>query len=372
DLRQGLRAVRLVGAAFGAVDPEEFRALGDVRRGPRGTGPGGRALTAMTALAVALTCGPATEASALAREAFSGGLDAFDITAPVALASAVLALGEPAEGVEAIAHYAEHARRQGEILAAIGADLWGGIAHIWAGDLPAAMDLLERAHEGERLWGTKLDAVMAYSAAFTALAALERGDELTEVAETLHRIRAEDPRPDGARFWLASAAELALAEDRAQDAVHITERLEPTRPDETHPVWAPWRSLRARALVMLGDTEEARRLAFKDLDLARRIGAGWVIGRALRILAETGGQDRLSNAREAVALLTPTSARLELAKAHAALADAHDAAGSAEEARREWARAAQMAEACGAAGLAGRAARAARRGPPAASPHARR
>jgi DNA-binding SARP family transcriptional activator len=95
DFRDGLRAVRLVGAAFGAVDPAEFRALDDVRIGPRGSGPGARALTAMTALAVALTCGPAEEASALAREAFSAGLEAFEITAPVALASAVLALGEP-------------------------------------------------------------------------------------------------------------------------------------------------------------------------------------------------------------------------------------------------------------------------------------
>ena len=40
DFRDGLRAVRLVGAAFGAVDPTEFRALDDVRAGPRGTGPG--------------------------------------------------------------------------------------------------------------------------------------------------------------------------------------------------------------------------------------------------------------------------------------------------------------------------------------------
>ena len=68
DFRDGLRAVRLLGAAFGAVDPTEFRALDDVRQGPRGTGPGGRALTAMTALAVALTCEPAAEASALARD----------------------------------------------------------------------------------------------------------------------------------------------------------------------------------------------------------------------------------------------------------------------------------------------------------------
>jgi DNA-binding SARP family transcriptional activator/tetratricopeptide (TPR) repeat protein len=320
DFRDGLRTVRLIGAAFGAVDPAEFRELDDVRRGPRGTGPGARALTAMTSLAVALTCGPAEEASALAREALSAGLEVFEITAPVALASATLALGEPAEGLEAIARYADHARRQGEILQTIGADLWGGIAQIWGGDLPAAMNLLERAYEGERLWGTKLDAVMAYSAAFTALAQLERGDPTDSVAETLHRVHATDPRPDGARFWLASLAELALAEGRAEDAIEITRRLEPTRPPDTHPVWAPWRSLRARALVQLGEMAPARELAQQDLELARRVGAPWVVGRSLRILAEVQqGDAAVRAAREAVELLEGTSARLELAKARAVL-----------------------------------------------------
>ncbi len=352
DLRDGLRAVRLVGAAFGAVDPAEFRALEDVRRGPRGTGPGARALTAMAALAVALTCGPAAEATVLAREAFSSGLQVFEITAPVALGSAALALGDPAEGLQAIARYSEHARRQGEILGSIGADLWGGIAEIWAGDLRAAMRLLERAHEGERLWGTKLDAVMAYSAAFTARVQLERGDPTSEVGATLHRVSAEDPRPDGARFWLASLAELAIAEGRPREAVTITERLESARPADTHPVWAPWRSLRARALAALGDRTEAERLAREDLALAERIGAGWVIGRGLRILAGLGGPDQVDLAREAIARLEPGSARLELAKAEAFLAEGLARAGAGEEARAEWARTAQLAHGCGATGLA--------------------
>jgi DNA-binding SARP family transcriptional activator/tetratricopeptide (TPR) repeat protein len=371
DFRDGLRTVRLVGAAFGAVDPAEFRALDDVRRGPRGTGPGARALTAMSALAVALTCGPAAEASALAREAFSAGLEAFEITAPIALGSTALALGEPTEGLEAIRAYAEHARRQGEILASIGAELWGGITHIWAGDLRAAMQALERAHEGERLWGTKLDAVMAYSAAFTALAQLERFDPTGEVAETLARVHAEDPRPDGARFWLASHAELALAEGRAADAVAISERLEPTRPAHTHPMWAPWRSLRARALATLGDVTEARRLALEDLELCRRVGSEWVIGRGLRILAEIDGPDREELAREAVRRLTGTSARLELAKAQMALGVALAARGSLDDARSHWAAAAELAQICGAAGLARVAAEAASSSGVAATPRTR-
>ncbi len=322
DFRSSVRAVRLVGAAFGAIDPTEFGTVEDVRRGPRGTGPGGRALTAMTALAVALTCGPASEASALAHEAFSDGLDRFEMSAPIALGIAALILGEPSEGLEAIGEYSAYARRHGEVLSSIGSDLWGGFAHLWAGDLDAAMESLDRAREGERLWGTKLDAVMAYSAAWSALVSLERGDPLEAVFETLHRVAPADPRPDGARFWLASAAELALAEERPADALEITRRLEPTRPARTHPVWAPWRTLRARALAQLGELEQARRLAHEDLALAREVGAPWVIGRGLRILSELGGPERLDVAREAVSQLTGTSARLELARAERALAAA--------------------------------------------------
>src|SRR5581483_5291016 len=125
------------------------------------------------------------------------------------------------------------------------------------------------------------------------------------------RVHAEDPRPDGARFWLASLAELALADGRAEDAVAITERLEPARPPDTHPVWAPWRSLRARAFVALGEIEAAHRLALDDLQLCRRVGAAWVLGRGLRILAELPGPDRVDIAREAVTALSETSARLE-------------------------------------------------------------
>jgi tetratricopeptide (TPR) repeat protein len=221
------------------------------------------------------------------------------------------------------------------------------------------MAALERAHEGERLWGTKLDAVMAYSAAFTALVRLERGDPTDAVSASLHTVQADDPRPDGARFWLASLAELALAEGRPLDAVAITKRLEPTRPPDTHPVWAPWRGLRARALAELGEYAEARRLLSEELDLARRVGTPWVIGREQRMLSELGGPDQLENARQAVTQLAGSSARLELAKARFALAQALLAADQITGAREELTQAAALAEDCGAVILAERAAKAA-------------
>jgi len=38
-----------------------------------------------------------------------------------------------------------YARRNGEVLSSIGSDLWGGFAQLWAGDLAAAMESLDRA-----------------------------------------------------------------------------------------------------------------------------------------------------------------------------------------------------------------------------------
>ncbi len=351
DLRAGLQAVRLIGAAFGALDAAEFDRLDDVRRGPRGNGPGARALTAMTAFGVALTCAPADEASALAHEALDdGGLRSFEITAPVALGTAALTLGEPADGLAAAGRYGDHAGRQGEILGSIGADLWGGYARLLAGDLPGSIASLERAQERERLWGTKLDAVMAYSAAFLALAWLEAGDA-ARAREVLHRVDAADGASDGARFWQATWTELLLHDGVPEAALRVTDRLAGMRPPTTHPVWAPWRGLRARALLALGDRDGALALAREELGLARRVRAPWVIGRGLRLVGELGGPDAATHLEEAVRHLDGSSARLERAKAYAALVAVTPDPDAAARAR---ATAETLAEACGALGLLAR------------------
>ena len=175
--------------------------------GRAATGPGARALTAMTALAVALTGGPAAEASALAHEAFAGdGLEVFEITAPVAL-------GQRGAGAGRARRRPGGDRALRRARPPPGRDPRRdrrrpvGRHHPHLGRRPAARRWisLERAHEGERLWGTKLDAVMAYSAAFTALAQLERGDPTTVAPR---RCTACTPRTRGrtgrASGWPAS------------------------------------------------------------------------------------------------------------------------------------------------------------------------
>ena len=93
-------------------------------------------------------------------------------------------------------------------------------------------------------------------------------------------------------------------------------------------------------------------MAEVDLELARQVGAPWVMGRAIRILAELDGPDRIDMAREAVGQLEQASARLELAKAHMTLAAALAEAGLRAEAEPELAAGMELARKCGAAGLA--------------------
>ncbi len=149
---------------------------------------------------------------------------------------------------------------------------------------------------------------------------------------------------------------LRLAQDRAQDAVE--ELRESGRRalalDHVGPTVSAWRSELARALVRLGQTAEARRLAAEELELARACGSRRAIGIALRALAEVeGGDTRLL--REAVATLEASGAALERARAHADLGAALRAAGAGEPAREQLRLAVDLAHRCGAQALEDRA-----------------
>ncbi len=352
DLHDGLEAIQVLGVFFGVLGPEHLDRLDRVRGGTHGDGPGALALVALAALAVAVGAGPAAEASQLARESLAGGTLLRDDPGVFCASSGqALALGEPGDGLAAWETIGDWARRHEAGLNIVGAYLWGGLTLIWAGDLRAAEASVERAIEGEILWGTTMAAVMGYSAAFLALARLERGD-LAGAWTALERTDASTGTSDGARFWGISRTELLLADGRAEDALDCTRKIELISPRITHPAWAPWRTQRARALAALGAREEALALAGEELDLARGTGAPWIIGRGLRIRGELAGADGVDGLREAVALLGGSTARLEHAKALAALARVLTAAGHGDEAAPLRAQARELAERCGAGGLA--------------------
>ena len=112
-----------------------------------------------------------------------------------------------------------------------------------------------------------------------------------------------------------------------------------------HPDWKPWQSLKARALARLGRHDEALAAIEAELELARETGVPATIGRCLRERAELA-QD-IEGLREAASMLATTPARLEHARALAALGAALRRDRQATEAREPLREALELAEACG-------------------------
>jgi tetratricopeptide (TPR) repeat protein len=347
DLRDGLTAVRLVCGNFGApeVDPSELSVLEQVVRGPRGAGPGSRELTAMAALITAVITGPSEVAAQLGREVLAddvmlrGEPGLFTPCGAIAIS-----MVDPAEAALTWERVAAFSARRGSLLDALANLLWGGLNLMWLGDLAAAAESQERSHEGEKLFGSAVSGDMGYTPGIMAMVAVARG-RLDEAERGLWLTGEHTGQSDGTRFWLIGKAELALARGRYEEAIGIADVLAPSLPPTTNPIWAPWRSVRARGLAGIGRLDEARALATQELEIARSYGAAWGIGRALRGLGELSeGAEAVAHLREATALLDGTSAKLERARAWAALART-----TGEEPAR--ARALELAREIGAEGL---------------------
>ena len=120
-----------------------------------------------------------------------------------------------------------------------------------------------------------------------------------------------------------------------------------------NPAIAGWRSQAALALLGLGRSDEARRYAAEGVALARQWGAPRTLGRSLVAagLAESG-EDGLAFLREAVAVLEPREARLELARALVELGAALRRANQRSESREPLRRGLELATVCGAVPLA--------------------
>jgi len=83
-----------------------------------------------------------------------------------------------------------------------------------------------------------------------------------------------------------------------------------------NPASFPWRSVAALGCVKLGRSDEALALAVENLELARRWGAAYGVGDALRTLAVVrGGAESEVLLRESVDILGGAGSSLEHAKA---------------------------------------------------------
>jgi class 3 adenylate cyclase/DNA-binding CsgD family transcriptional regulator len=205
----------------------------------------------------------------------------------------------------------------------------------------------------------RLEIIRPAAAGILAIALLEQG-RLQAARDVLSAasVRGSDIESYPHAWFFEARARLHLAEadaNRALDGfVSLGQYLDGI--GVRNPALIAWRSPAALALLALGRSDEARRYAAEELALARQWGAPRALGRSLVAagLAE-GGEDGIALLCEAVAVLEPSPARLQHAKALVELGSALRRANRRSEAREPLRHGLDLATTCGAAPLAERA-----------------
>jgi DNA-binding CsgD family transcriptional regulator len=350
DLRHALMAIEAMAIFFGAAGAAAGERLAAFAGEARGPGPGGRMLAAVLAYDDMRHGRAAGRAIAMAQEALADGilLDAENGFVSVAAILTLIA-ADREEAVDALEAGTADAHRRGSPFAALAAHIWGGYLQLQRGDLPGARALCSQSAQEALTYGI-VEPGKSYSNVWLARIAQEAGD-LDAARELL--TGDEPPRvvAEIRHLWLRVWIDQLLLDGRAEEALAACDEYEAQVRELDNPVWAPWRSARGRALHGLGRTQEAIGLLEEELSRARAWGAPTGIGRALRILGALRGAAGIAELREAVAVLEPSPARLELARALAALGAALRRGREPTEAREPLRRALELAAACGAEGL---------------------
>jgi DNA-binding CsgD family transcriptional regulator len=355
DLGRQLEAGELISLFFGARDDggERLDRLRGHRTIDTERGPGARMLAAVAAWEWAESAGPADQVVALAHAALRDGTlvtaDAGYLVVGAILPLALADLDEAAELWDAVR---AEAHRSGFVFTLMAAQLWGGYTQYLRGELAEAESELKAALVSVADWGVPTQ--QPWATAVLAELLVDRGAVL-EARALLDG--APDPLPGSDPAILLHRAQIRvlLAERRAEEALAHADVLQSHAGWRRHPRYVPWRSLKAQALDRLGRQEEAVALAAEELEIARAWGSSGTVGRSLRVLGAIEREDGLEHLGEACALLEHAPARLERAKALAALGEVLRRARRPTEAREPLRKALELAAICGATALVERA-----------------
>jgi DNA-binding CsgD family transcriptional regulator len=349
DLRKALEAFEFMTVFFGARGPERLSDLRKYRRPPVG-GPGSRMLAAMAAWEAVCTDGTAAECAELALAALEGGelREADPALIPFAAIVTLVVTDRP-EVVEIFRQALDDAHRRGSLLSASSIHLWHGFGHLRRGDLLAGEESLRAADDQFVMWGHDAYA-SSNSRSFMGEVLRERGD-LDEASRWLERAGTVRPRTHARGIWLGARVAFLTTAGRADEAAAVADELTTHCAAIPDPARLWWRSLKAEALDRLCRREEAIELAREELEVTRAFGAPWSLGRTLRVLGTLEREGGLDTLREAVNVLEGSTARLEHAKALAALGSGLRRARTPTEAREPLRRALELADVCGAQGL---------------------
>jgi DNA-binding CsgD family transcriptional regulator len=200
------------------------------------------------------------------------------------------------------------------------------------------------ALDTQELWGSDPTA-NSWARGLAGLGAFLSGDNVA-ARTALGPLPPPDEGSDGANLCRRTMAEILLDEARPEQALELAEQMGATARHVRHPDWKPWQSLKARALAQLGRDAEALEAMTAELELARAVGGDRVIGRCLRQLGELGDEAGEPHLVQAIEHLSRTPARLELARALAALGALLRRTRRPTEAREPLRQALDLAEKC--------------------------
>jgi ATP/maltotriose-dependent transcriptional regulator MalT len=346
DLARRLEAVELFTLVFGAEPQgDQYERVAAAREIDVSGGVGARSLAAVAAWDWAQRSGPAERVCALARAALEDGqLLAADGLMPMA-AAVSLALADLDEALDAWSAQRAEAHRKGSLMRIGGVHLWSGYTHYLRGDLIEAESELRASLETVTDWGMPAEAQWTGTALAEVL--LERG-AIDEARALLEAAGDAPSRSDYTILRDRARMRLLLAEGRPTEALDHGEAFRLHAAWKRHPRFAPWRSLMAQALDRLGRHDEAVALAEVEVEIARSWGTPGTVGRSLRVLGTILRAEGLAHLEEACDLLERAPARLEQAKALAALGGALRHARKPTKAREPLRRALELADICGA------------------------
>ena len=348
DLGREIEAGELISVFFGSRgdDPDRLHRLRGHRTIDTTLGPGAKLLAGIAAWEWAESAGPGEAVVRLARAALEDrtivSAEAGELVVGAILPLALADLDEaPAhwDAVRAEAH------RSGFLFTMLAVQLWGGYTQALRGELVDAEAELRAASATAVRWGVPTQ--QAWANAFLAEVLVERG-ALGEARGLLDAAVRPLPASDPAMLLHRARMRLLLAEGRPEEALAQTGPFEEQAAWRRHPRYAPWRSLKAQALDRLGRRDEAVRLAAEELEIARGWGSPGTVGRALRVLGTIERDDGLDHLEEACAVLEDAPARVEAAKALAALGETLRRVRRPTDAREPLRRALELAEISGA------------------------
>ncbi|HTE63130.1 MAG TPA: AAA family ATPase [Solirubrobacteraceae bacterium] len=351
ELARALETLELSTYFFGGGGTELLARLEEYRRPPSVPGPGAKALAGVASYDWANRGGTADECAALALAALEGGeLLSLERGLIVIIAAATLVLADRREALDWLAALEADAHRRGSLLDIASVHLWVGHTQWRHGQLDEAAELLRTAIGEFEIYGLGAGPA-AYAEAFLCQVLVEQGD-LAGARRAVERGLDTGDASDGPRHLRYAELALLVAEGRWEEALAASGAYAARFAAYADSPGGAWRVRRAEALDRLGRADEAAAVAREDLARARRFGAPWDVGRALRVLGRIEREAGLEHVEEAVAVLAGSTARLEHAKALVALGTALRHARRAADAREPLRAALELASACGAPPLA--------------------